>query len=622
MMAWNQRSKRWYWPDYINIDGKKCACVYQDRLELEKEAEDNPRLRQILFNRTFVKERWFHDGQLFEDFVIPALFWKVVIHNGMAVIHLMGPSNGGKSYLAHAYAHELLGYWEYYRGIEGNVWYFFSYAQAMNHLSEFKQGDIVIIDEHSKQLGQDSLASAVKFNNMLRATRKRGVSYIICDPEEQNVPNCQYMQRTAFYIEENSMTRTLTYTGKTHRLLGISDWIVPLEEEWFKNSIDEYERQKDDYLELFAQRGGAADKGLAGKARRMAENLHKYAKERWMHTDDKGWVKTLNRYMVELGYDGETFATRDLAVDMMVEYLKMIFDKDSGWFDWSISFDPSAVRRDNPYAEPSVPDELKPELIPYLGQVDDLRNAVLDRMRELGADPEIVEAFRIVRDLIDSGEWSLEEAFHQWQELFPASDILEDSFRITKYYGMKNYQGAELAGWANAFEDVYSAMLTEKGINHIMGGRNTPEPDCVILDELDRPVEIHSLKTFLNKQGYENFTYDQVADSEKNLGVPIKLVVFSVVDNKLYTFDVDDDFIENGVRVVGKSSRLPRGRPRKKEERVTVKQSGPYGCSQCGKPCSGEISFNWKDGVRYLCSEKCMEESKSWRIEGKGGPKY
>ncbi|MHA1289271.1 MAG: hypothetical protein ACTSPB_17940 [Candidatus Thorarchaeota archaeon] len=567
MWSRQQQTKRWYWPDYLLIDGKKCACVYQDRLELEKEAEDSSRLRQILFNRIFVKERWFYDGQLFEDYIIPALFWKVVMHNGMAVLHLMGPSNGGKSYLAHAYAHELLGYWEYYKGIEGHVYYFFSYAQAMNHLSDFNKGDVVIIDEHSKQLGQDSLTSAVKFNNNLRATRKRGVSYIICDPEEQNVPNCQYMQRTAFYIEENSMTRCMTYTGKTHRLLGLSDWIVPLDKEWFKKSVEEYERQKDDYLKLFSQRGGAADKGLAGKARQMATNLHKYAEERWTHTTDKGWIKTLNRYMVELGYDGETFATRDLAVDMVTEYLKMIFDKDTGWFDWSIPFEPEKVRRTNPYASPSVPDEIKPELVPYVGPVDNIRNAVLDRMIELGADPEIVEAFRIVRDLIDAGKWSLEEAFHRWQELFPVSDILEDSFRITKYYGMKNYQGADKAGWATAFEDVYSAILTERGINHIQGGRNTPDPDIIILDENDEPIEVHSLKTFLNKQGYENFSYDDIAESEKNLNVPIKLIVFSVIDNKLYEFDVDDEFIEKGVRVVGKSIRLPRGRPRTKEER-------------------------------------------------------
>lgn len=152
--------KKWHWPDYLVVDGKKAACVYQDRLELEKEAEDNNKLRNMLYNRLFAKERWFHDGQTFEDFVIPALFWKVVTHNGMAVLHLMGPSNGGKSYLAHAYAHELLGYWQHYRGITGTVYYFFSYAQMLHLMDEFKKGDVVIIDEHSKQLGQDSLARA------------------------------------------------------------------------------------------------------------------------------------------------------------------------------------------------------------------------------------------------------------------------------------------------------------------------------------------------------------------------------------------------------------------------------------------------------------------------------
>ena len=37
-------------------------------------------------------------------------------------------------------------------------------------------------------------------------------------------------------------------------------------------------------------------------------------------------------------------------------------------------------------------------------------------------------------------------------------------------------------------------------------------------------------------------------------------------------------------------------------------------CAECGKPSSRERSFNWKDGVRYLCSEECEEKSRPWRI--------
>lgn len=38
-------------------------------------------------------------------------------------------------------------------------------------------------------------------------------------------------------------------------------------------------------------------------------------------------------------------------------------------------------------------------------------------------------------------------------------------------------------------------------------------------------------------------------------------------------------------------------------------------CCQCGKDCSEEISFNWIDGVRYLCSKECEKESRSWRFK-------
>lgn len=561
---YQSQSKKWHWPDYIMVDGKKCACVYQDRLELEREAADNSTLRNILYNRQFAKERWFYEGQMYEDYVVSALFWKTVMYDGMTVLHLMGPSNGGKSYLAHAYAHELLGYWLYYRDIEGKVWYFFSYAEALQYLNDFKKGDVVIIDEHSKQLGQDSLAAAMKFNNTLRATRKRGVSYIVCDPEEQNMPNCQYMLRTAFYVVENTMTRCMAYTGKTHRLLGLSDWEVPLDEQWFSEMVDRYEQEKDAYLNLFARRGGAAYKGLIEKQNKMAMELWQYARDNWTIRGKGGWVKRLTGHMNEIGYDGETHATRGQVVDKVVEYLEAIYDEDLKTFDWSVEFDPTKHIVSDRFDDTSR--DLAP--LPYFGQTENLRDAVLDRMIELGANAEIIEAFRIVRNAIDENRYLLEEQFSEWQELFPDVDIIEDTFRITKYYGMKNYQGAVIDGWANAFEDVYSAILLKNDVPHIQGGRNSPDPDIIITDDEGEPIEVHSLKTFCNKQGYENFSYDDIADSEKELGVPIMLVVLSLVDGKLYKIPVDEKFKIDGVRIEGESMRLPKGRPRKKEERA------------------------------------------------------
>jgi hypothetical protein len=38
-------------------------------------------------------------------------------------------------------------------------------------------------------------------------------------------------------------------------------------------------------------------------------------------------------------------------------------------------------------------------------------------------------------------------------------------------------------------------------------------------------------------------------------------------------------------------------------------------CAQCGKEAGRRISFNWDDGVKYLCSEECVESSKSWRLK-------
>jgi hypothetical protein len=330
--------------------------------------------------------------------------------------------------------------------------------------------------------------------------------------------------------------------------------------------IDEYERQKDFYLTGFARRGGAADKGLHDKQIRISMDLWKKVKESGMPKGRRGWQKRLSTYLVDMEYDSETNATKDQVMDRILAHLEKIYNEDTKEFDFSIEFDPENVYSFDEFTP--FPDRPEPE--PYAGQTEDVRGAVLDRMIELGANREIVEAFRLVRDAIDVNKFNLSELFEQWQEVFPDSIIQEDAFRITKYYGMKNYSGAVHNGYGLAFEDVYSTMLNERGIDHVKAGGNTPEPDIVILDENGEPKEVHSVKCFLNKQGYENYDYDSIAESEKELGVPIKLIVLSLACGTIFEIPVDDDFIKNGVRIEaknGKSIRLPKGRPRTRKER-------------------------------------------------------
>ena len=39
----------------------------------------------------------------------------------------------------------------------------------------------------------------------------------------------------------------------------------------------------------------------------------------------------------------------------------------------------------------------------------------------------------------------------------------------------------------------------------------------------------------------------------------------------------------------------------------------PY-CVNCGKPSDRKRSFNWTNGIRYLCSDECVKMSKPWRL--------
>lgn len=510
------QKKKYHWPDFITQGGKRYPCIYQDRIELEKEAEDSSKLRNILYNRYFSKERFFEDGHVREDFVLPVLFWRTVVHDGMAVLHLMGPSNGGKSYLAHALAHELLSYWLNYRGIVGKVWYFFSYSVALNYMDQFKKGDVVIIDEHSHILGQDSASAAARFSNTLRATRKRGVSYFICDPEEQNVPNCSFMLRTAFIVVELMITRCLTYTGKTHRLDGLSDWKVPLDEIWFKEMVDEYELEKDAYLAGFARRGGAADKGLADKQIRMARRLMKMVKENGLPKGKRGWVKRLKRYLTDLDYDSETYATRDQVIDRVMELLEKGKDFDDVNIGTDFGFDDSEQN------------------LVYAGQTDEIREAILARMVELGAQQKDTDVFVAIADGMTIAAAGT------------ALDIPRSTTgRIWSKFPTK-YGAGKVEGFGRAWEDVYSAILMQEGVPHIKRGGVGSEPDVLILDDDEQVIAVHSAKCSTLRNGSFKYHGKDIADSEYEEGVPIHLVLCDLQTGYVEKVLVTDEIILNG----------------------------------------------------------------------------
>jgi len=95
-----------------------------------------------------------------------------------------------------------------------------------------------------------------------------------------------------------------------------------------------------------------------------------------------------------------------------------------------------------------------------------------------------------------------------------------------------------------AFEDVYARMLRSGGYNVRQGGANTDEPDIEILDERGDVVEVHSVKCYLDKKSTITIPAREIGQKEWELfkqGIPLFLVVFDVVANKLHKIRVRGD---------------------------------------------------------------------------------
>ena len=162
----------------------------------------------------------------------------------------------------------------------------------------------------------------------------------------------------------------------------------------------------------------------------------------------------------------------------------------------------------------------------YSGQVVELREAVLEQLERQYQIPDI--AIKMFRDYMNGSN----------QDDIAAKFDLTQAM-ISKYIGTTSLLRVNLG---YAFEDVWSARLKAEGKHIIQGGKNSPDPDICIVEE-QRVIEVHSTKCYFNRRRVVSIPRKELAESELRYfdeGVPLKIVFFDIVSNKLFIEEVKE----------------------------------------------------------------------------------
>jgi hypothetical protein len=162
---------------------------------------------------------------------------------------------------------------------------------------------------------------------------------------------------------------------------------------------------------------------------------------------------------------------------------------------------------------------------PYIGQTAALRQAVIDCL---------IDNYGIDREDIDM---LMEYAAGEKQ-----ADIAKRRPGLTQPDVSDRLDPIRSKALGYAFEDVYAAKLRgETKLVVAQYGKNSEEPDILIVDETGQVVTVYSVKCYFDKKRVTTIPRDELARKELafyEAGYPLKLVYLDFITDKLFLVDV------------------------------------------------------------------------------------
>jgi len=366
-----------------------------------------------------------------------------------------------------------------------------------------KQTVIVSYDESEEEAGEGSRKEQRALLQNARTNRVFRHSVNMCSIEKEDfgplINSCDVLIQTIFKDMENSINWCLLYTKE----FNTNNWQV---EAMFgvpfdlpAELLETYTAWKHETQTQLTEGGGM----LSGsKAERVADALIKYARK--------------------MGY-------ASYSVSKLEEIVRT--EKIIGGTNLVMSQQKTVAQRARRLMD-GAPSKGKPPLTSYIGQVDDMRAAVLARMIERGRDPIHVKA--------------LEYYVYQHISQDEVTLILKNEHdrKVTQDTVSRWLKHGEfVAEMGYAFENVYSRYLTIQGISHVAGGGNEDSPDIVLFDKDGNPSKVLSLKCLNDKRDVTSINRKEIAKKEaalaKEHNIPLEMIYFDMWKGHLHPPQLD-----------------------------------------------------------------------------------
>ena len=359
----------------------------------------------------------------------------------------------------------------------------------ISEIPEMDDGDWLHIDEWLILQGPGSRLALDALKNLFPLGRAKQICISVSSPSSPKLPFFTFQATTLAQDFENRRNLfEIRVPLPDHGMVYVGNAILPLSkdnEDWAKYELESYKRKTHVMSESGKLRVESKIDNLA-----VAKDVIEWAKDRGFVIGTKGQAKAALDILVEERDLQINYSTEENVSNLIVMLIRSVRERDA-----------------------------------YKGQTIDLRKALYARLEERGVLHRHIE----------------------WLDLYIEGEIQTDiakKFNITQptvSEAIGEKSDLRLNNMGYAFEDIWAARLLAEGKIIVKGGENTPEPDILIKDGSGNITEVQSVKCYLSKSSTVSINIDRIAESELRLldkGVPLRLVYYDVVSDKLFFADV------------------------------------------------------------------------------------
>jgi hypothetical protein len=275
-------------------EARKKMKWYFNKYHLESDLEELQETIRIILDPAHRKEELFYKDYNLTEMFISSVKRHVQNHSN-AIFMIHGLPNSGKSEVAQSIA-KIIEIIAKKCNLQPTIHIFFDITEIPKRSKEFKEGDIIIVDEMPALEGTGAINIKKSMDNITKIVRQKQLFFVFNSPELIRLKVINYYVETYGKYKEKRKSRCRIYDKKCE-LIGII-YLKVHKDEAFRA---EYLRKKADNIQKILKTGGQ----VVGKINVVQ-----------LETDIKALLKEAEKYQIEklgglqfiatmLGFDGD-----------------------------------------------------------------------------------------------------------------------------------------------------------------------------------------------------------------------------------------------------------------------------------------------------------------------------